>query len=128
MEEAFKNDIKELRNQVDTLSQKMDQVKTEVEKAKKNASRAETAARDTNGNIWFVGLIIIALLGFITNPSFKQHYDFLEKEGHSLSIDRARSGYTSYYVFSIIDNLDGDYEEKMITFGIFGNVFKINNP
>ncbi|MEM6721971.1 MAG: hypothetical protein AAF611_21770 [Bacteroidota bacterium] len=128
MEEKLQNDIQDLKNQVNQLHQKLENVQTETEKAKKTASRAETAARDNNGTIWFVGLIIMALLAFTTNPSFKAHEEHLAQKNIYINGYEAKQAYGSYFIFSTISSLSSDPEEKMITFGIFGNVFTINNP
>ncbi|MFK7750816.1 MAG: hypothetical protein AB8B65_20670 [Kordia sp.] len=137
MEKRYLKELSEIKNQIDDLSQKIDKVEAEVietkneaKEAKKEASWAKTNGYTSTSSTLFLGLLIIVILAFSTNPTFKEHLNYL-KNRTKIDKDKAyeaKKAYKSYYLFSVIDSLGSDREGKMISFGIFGNVFEVNKP
>ena len=131
---SLEQELANLGTRVNELNDGIAAARNEARKASESASNAVSAARGSSneGTIWFVGLILAALIAMTSNPSVADHEAFIankvgdkmKRDGLEWKTDIMKNSYQSFLIFSRID-VGGADDEGVLTFGIFGNVFEM---
>jgi hypothetical protein len=111
-------DSDKLENRMDELSSRLDNIQ---EKIRSQASTIESQASSTRWAVGFGTLLLIIILGLISNPTKRAHVaKIFDNNSFLETIGEEAIEYESCYAFSVT-SVKGTKEP--LTLGIFGHVF-----
>lgn len=115
-------DNEEISTRLVEISSRLDSMQ---EKIQSHASSIGSQASDTRWTVRLVALLIIIILGMISNPAKRAHVDKInEAKSFFETIGGTAINYQSFYAFSIA-TIEGEKDPS--TFGVFGHVFMKGN-